>query len=62
MVLKYNQTAIQSALTLLNQIDVKGIDNCKRICMIDQILQHPEEGEGENENGNCSKEKQTVSG
>lgn len=56
MILKYEQTAIQSALTLLNQISVKGIDNCKRICMIDQILQHPEEGE-EKENGNCSKKE-----
>lgn len=57
MGISYNQTAIQSALTLLNQINVKGIDNCKRICMIEQILQHPEKGDGEKENGDCSKKE-----
>ena len=51
----YTVTQIQSALQLLNNISVKGIDNCKRICMIEQILQNPEEGE--EKNGNDSKEK-----
>ena len=46
----YTVTKIQTALTLLNQIGVKGIENCKRVCMIEQILQNPAEGEGE-ENG-----------
>jgi len=55
MNLLYKQNAIESALTLLNQINVKGIDNCKRICMIEQILQNPEKGE-EKENGS-SEEK-----
>ena len=54
--MKYTATQIQSVLQLLNQIDVKGIDNCKRICLIEQILQNPEEGE-EKENGNCSKKE-----
>lgn len=53
--LKYPQTAIESALTLLNQISVRGIDNCKRICMIEQILQEPIT-EGIND-GDCSKEE-----
>lgn len=53
----YTVTQIQSVLQLLNQLGVKGIENCKRICLIEQILQNPEEGEGEKENGNCSKEE-----
>lgn len=53
----YTITQIQSVLSLLNQIGVKGIENCKRICLIEQILQNPEEGEGEKENGNCSEKK-----
>ena len=57
MTMRYTETQIQSALALLNQLSTKGIENCRRICLIEQILQHPEEGEGEKENGNCSKEK-----
>lgn len=53
--MKYTTTQIQSVLQLLNQINVKGIENCKRICLIEQILQNPEEGE-EKENGS-SEEK-----
>ena len=53
----YTDTQIKSILQLLNQINVKGIDNCKRICLMEQILQNPEEGEGEKENGNCSETK-----
>lgn len=48
--MKYTATQIQSVLQLLNQIDVKGIDNCKRVCLIEQVLQNPEGGE-EKENG-----------
>ncbi len=59
--IKYTATQIQSVLSLLNQISVKGIENCKRICLIEQILQDPEEGE-EKENGNSSEEEQAVSG
>lgn len=55
--LMYDVTAVQSVLQLLNQISVKGIENCKRICLIEQILQNPEVGEGEKEDGNCSKEE-----
>lgn len=44
-------------MALLNQIETKGVDNCKRICMIEQILQHPEKGDGEKENGDCSKKE-----
>ena len=57
----YTVTQIQTALTLLNQIGVKGIENCKRICMIEQILQNPAEGEGE-ENGSCNQTEQQVTG
>ena len=55
--IRYTVTQIQSVLSLLNQISVKGIENCKRICLIEQILQDPEEGEGEKENGNCSEKE-----
>ena len=55
--MKYTEIQIQSVLQLLNQIGVNGIDNCKRICMIEQILQHPEKGDGEKENGDCSKKE-----
>lgn len=54
--IRYTVTQIQSALALLNQIGVKGIENCQRVCMIEQILQNPEVGEGE-EDGNCSEKK-----
>lgn len=53
----YTDTQIKSILQLLNQINVKGIENCKRICLIEQILQNPAEGEGEKENGNCSEKE-----
>lgn len=59
--MRYTVTQIQSVLSLLNQISVKGIENCKRICLIEQILQNPAEGEGE-ENGNCSQTEQQVTG
>lgn len=57
MTMRYTATQIQSALALLNQLSVKGIENCQRICLIEQILQNPEVGEGEKEDGNCSKEE-----
>lgn len=60
MILRYDQTAIQSVLTLLNQVNVKGIDNCKRICMIEQILQEPIM-EDKND-GDCNKEKSKDAG
>ena len=54
--MRYTTTQIQSAMALLNQIETKGVDNCKRICMIEQILQHPEKGDGEN-NVECSEKE-----
>lgn len=51
----YAETQIQSALTLLNQISVKGIENCKRICLIEQILQEPIMEE--KDDGDCSKKE-----
>lgn len=53
--IKYTTTQIQSALTLLNQISVKGIENCKRICLIEQILQEPITED--NDDGDCSKKE-----
>ncbi len=57
--MKYTETQIQSVLQLLNRIEVKGVDNCKRICIIEQILQNPQR---EEKNGNCSEEKHPVTG
>ena len=57
----YTETQIQSALTLLNEISTKGINNAKRIVMIEEILQHPVREEKDS-NGNDSEEKQPVSG
>lgn len=50
----YSETEIRSVLTLLNSIETKGIENAKRIVMIEQILQQPE-GEEEPGNGNNRK-------
>ena len=61
--LVFDETAIRSALMLLNQIEVKGIENCKRVTMIEQILQHPEEYKREEEdNGKHCEEKHPVTG
>lgn len=57
--MKYTEIQIQSVLQLLNQIGVKGIDNCKRICMIEQILQNPIM---EGKDGDCNKEKSENAG
>jgi ribulose bisphosphate carboxylase small subunit len=46
----YREEAIAGALRLLNQIEVKGIDNARRIVMIEQILQHPEGEEAQDGN------------
>ena len=58
--LKYTEMQIQSALTLLNQISTKGLENARRVVMIEEILQHPT-GEEKDSNGNDSEEKQPVS-
>ena len=55
----YGETQIKSVLALLNQISVKGIDNCQRICMIEQILQNPIM---EGKDGECNKEKSENAG
>lgn len=54
--ISYSETQIQSALTLLNEVSTKGIENAKRIVMIEQILQHPTREETE-DNGKRSKEE-----
>ena len=53
--ISYSETQIQSALTLLNEVSTKGIENAKRIVMIEQILQHPTREE--TEDGKRSKEE-----
>jgi len=39
----YTEEAIKGALMLLNNIETHGIENAKRIVMIEQILQNPME-------------------
>ena len=41
--MKYSAEAINGALMLLNNIEIKGIDNAKRIAGIATILSNPEE-------------------
>lgn len=55
MVYSYSNTQIQSALNLLDGIKVSGIENCKRIAMIEAIIQSPQEEE--TNDGNDSKEE-----
>ena len=54
MVYSYTEVQMKSALNLLNQIEVKGIENCKRIAMIEGIIQSPQK---EDNDGNDSKEE-----
>ena len=43
--LKYQEEKIGTALKLLNNMELKGIDNIKRASVIAQILECPEEEE-----------------
>lgn len=38
----YKDEAIKGVLTLLESIEIHGIENAKRIVLIDQILRNPE--------------------
>lgn len=52
--MKYTVDAIQAALTLINSIEFNGVENAKRIVMLDQILRSPEKEE-EHGTERCSK-------
>lgn len=41
--MNYTKEQIEGALSLLNSLEIKGIENAKRITMIDMILRTPEE-------------------
>ena len=43
MILSYTTEQIEGALRVLDNIEVNGIDNCKRVFMIHQILHSPVE-------------------
>ena len=45
MILKYDSEAIEKALTLLNNIEIKGEANATRVVMIGTILKTPKEEE-----------------
>lgn len=40
--MEYTKEQIDGVLALLNGIEVKGLENAKRITMIDMILRNPE--------------------
>ena len=41
MDIKYKNDDIVQVLNLLNSIEVKGLDNCRRLLIIEQVLQNP---------------------
>lgn len=43
--MRYKEVAIGAALQIINSIDVTGIENMKRLVMLDQILRNPEKEE-----------------
>ena len=43
--IKYDKARIEYALNLLNEIEVKGIENCKRVAIIESVLQDFKEDE-----------------
>lgn len=49
--MKYKVEQINLVIKLLNQLEIKGIENANRIAMIASILNEPEK---ENENGEHS--------
>ena len=51
---KYTDEQIHSMVILLNNLEIKGIENARRIAMITSII---DQGIKENDNGNSSKEE-----
>ena len=45
--LTYKEETISNALMLLNNLEIKGIENAKRVTLISQLLQTTEKGETE---------------
>lgn len=62
MICNYTDEAIKNALQLLNRIEVRGIENCKRVALIEEILQHPEINREDKDNGKHCEEKHPVTG
>lgn len=50
MVYKFTDEQIKAMTILLDNIDIHGIENAKRIVMIKSII---DQGEKETDNGNC---------
>lgn len=46
---KYNENQIGAVLRLLDGIEVKGIDNCKRIVMISSVLSNGDDHDNSKE-------------
>lgn len=62
MICSYTDEAIKNALQLLNRIEVRGIENCKRVTLIEEILQHPEINREDKDSGKHCEEKHPVTG
>ena len=56
--MKYTEEAIGAALQLINSIDITGVENAKRIVMLDQILRNPEKEESNGTAGCDSNSKE----
>lgn len=48
--IKYKVETMQNALELLNNLEVKGIENCKRVALIAQLINSPEKEEDKDGN------------
>ena len=47
---KYRTETMNNALSLLNNLEVKGIENCKRVALIAQLIDSPEKEESKDGN------------
>lgn len=53
----YKREAIIAALQIINSIDISGVENMKRLVMLDQILRNPEKEE-DNGTERCNKDSE----
>ncbi len=53
--IRYKRSVVESILNSLNSITVAGIENCKRVAIIEALLQNPiqEEAKKDGEENEC---------
>ncbi len=53
--IRYKRSVVESILNSLNSINVVGIENCKRVAIIEALLQNPiqEEAKKDGEENEC---------